>query len=301
MHIASKRDVPSKRAGDFKRGGDSVVLEPAWRALPVSTDFAGILLLVFAAAGIVVLIDRFVLKPKRLAAASAGAGMAADGEGVPEPVIVGYARTILPVLLVVVLFRSFVFEPFHIPSASMMPGLVEGDFILVNKFAYGLRLPVLHTRIVSTWKPQRGDVVVFRSTSGPRIDLIKRLIGLPGDHVRVRDNHIEINGQPVPWVPDGRYQGGYGFTGARLEREKLGAAEHDILLAPGRQAVDFEGVVPPGHYFFMGDNRNDSEDSRFPDVGFVPEDHLIGHAVRIWMSWRLPGWPQWARVGAAIR
>lgn len=265
----------------------------------MGSDLPSILVLVLAAAGIIVLVDRFVLRPRRLAA-SAGAGVAA-GSGAPEPLIVGYARSVLPVLLIVVLLRSFVFEPFHIPSASMMPGLVEGDFILVSKFTYGLRLPLLNTRILPTWEPQRGDVVVFRSTSGPPINLIKRLVGLPGDHVVVRDNHIEINGNPVPLAPDGRYTGGYGFTGAELKREKLGRSEHEILLAQERQAVDFEAVVPAGHYFFMGDNRNDSADSRFAQVGFVPEDHLVGRAVRIWMNWRIPGWPLFSRIGVPIR
>src|SRR6185437_5549094 len=186
---------------------------------------------------------------------------------------------------------------FRIPSASMMPGLVDGDFILVSKFRYGLRLPLLNTKILSTWEPQRGDVVVFHSTSGPPINLIKRLVGVPGDHVVVRNNRVEINGSPVPLVPDGRYSGGYGFTGAELRRETIGGREHRIMLAPVWRSVDFDGVVPAGHYFFMGDNRNDSEDSRFSPVGFVPADHLIGRAVAIWMNWRVPDWPQLGRIG----
>jgi signal peptidase I len=266
----------------------------------MNIDLSGILVLVLAAAAAVLLIDRFLLKPRRIAVG--GNTVTTDTNGKPpEPIIVGYVRSIFPVLLIVLLFRSFVFEPFRIPSASMMPGLVDGDFILVNKFQYGLRLPLLNAKVLSTWEPQRGDVVVFRSTSGPPINLIKRLVGLPGDHVLVRDNHIQINGTSVPLVPDGRYEGGYGFTGAELERENLGRSEHDIMLATERLAVDFEAVVPPGHYFFMGDNRNDSEDSRFDRVGFVPEDHLVGHAVRIWMNWRLPGWPIWGRIGTPIR
>lgn len=264
--------------------------------MPIGSDFSSILLLVLAAVGLVLLINHFVLQPRRAALAGAAADIATGGRG-REPVIVAYARSLFPVLLIVVVFRAFLFEPFRIPSASMMPGLVDGDFILVSKFRYGLRLPLVNTKVLPTWEPQRGDVVVFRSTSGPHINLIKRLVGVPGDHIVVRDNRISINGTPVSVVPDGRYSGNYGFTGAELKREQLGGREHEIMLVPGWRAVDFEAIVPVGHYFFMGDNRNDSEDSRFPDVGFVPDDHLIGRAVGIWMNWRLPGWPQLERIG----
>jgi len=250
-----------------------------------------LLLALLCAACVVLLVDVLILKPRRQAAGAAPIALA----------LVDYARAMAPVLLIVLLVRSFLFEPFRIPSASMMPGLVDGDFILVSKFTYGLRLPLLNTKVLATGEPQRGDVVVFRSTSGPPINLIKRVVGLPGDHIVVRANRITINGLPVPLSPDGRYGGGYGFTGAQLEREQLGRADHLILLAPERPAADFDGVVPAGHYFFMGDNRNDSEDSRFDRVGFVPEDHLVGHAIRIWMNWRIPGWPRLGRVGMRIR
>jgi signal peptidase I len=254
---------------------------------------SGILLAVLAVTGIILLIERFVLRPRRVAVGPATTA--------PEPLVVTYARTLFPVLLAVLLFRSFLFEPFRIPSASMMPGLVDGDFILVDKFRYGLRLPLINTKLLSTWEPQRGDVIVFRSTSGPPINLIKRLVGLPGDHVIVRDNRVTINGTPVPLIPDGRYADGYGFTGAELHRERFGPTDHVIMLAPQGLAVDFDAVVPAGHYFFMGDNRNDSEDSRFAQVGFVPEDHLVGHAIRIWMNWRIPGWPRVGRIGTPIQ
>jgi signal peptidase I len=259
----------------------------------VGTDISVILLAALAIVGVILLIELFILRPRRTAA---GPGTTAH-----EPAAVVYARSLFPVLLVVLLFRSFLFEPFRIPSASMMPGLVDGDFILVNKFRYGLRLPLTNTKVLSTWEPQRGDVIVFRSTSGPPINLIKRLVGLPGEHVVVRDNHVTINGKAVPLIPDGRYADGYGFTGAQLQRERLASTDHVIMLAPQGLAVDFDAVVPAGHYFFMGDNRNDSEDSRFEQVGFVPEDHLVGHAVRIWMNWRIPGWPHLARIGTRIQ
>jgi len=259
----------------------------------VVTDIPAILLAVLCIAGVVLLIDLLILKPRRTAAGPAVTAR--------EPVAVAYARTLFPVLLAVLLFRSFLFEPFRIPSASMMPGLVDGDFILVDKFSYGLRLPLTNTKVLATWEPQRGDVIVFRSTSGPPINLIKRLVGLPGDHVTVHDNRLAINGKPMPLSPDGRYADGYGFTGAELQRESFGASDHLIMLAPQGIAVDFDAVVPPGHYFFMGDNRNDSEDSRFAQVGFVPEDHLVGHAIRIWMNWQIPGWPHLGRIGTRIQ
>jgi len=183
----------------------------------------------------------------------------------------------------------------------MMPGLVDGDFILVNKISYGLRLPLFNTKLVPIGAPQRGDVVVFRLPSDPSINYIKRLVGLPGDHVLVRNNRVFINGRAVPLEADGIYRGGFGFTGSPLGLERFGQSAHVLMFASNRYAADFEGVVPAGHYFFMGDNRNDSEDSRFTRVGFVPDSRLVGRAVRIWMNWRLPGWPDWQRIGMRIQ
>ncbi len=257
------------------------------------SDYTAILAAAVALAGIIALLDARGLGRRK--------PVGPDGEPAPPSWVVSQARSLFPVLLAVLLFRSFLFEPFRIPSESMLPGLVDGDFILVTKFSYGLRLPLLNTLLLSTGDPQRGDVVVFRSPSDPDTNLIKRLIGLPGDHIVVRDNRVSINGAPMPLTPDGIYSGGFGFSGSPLAKERFGASEHVLLLASGRFATDFDGIVPAGHYFFMGDNRNDSEDSRFEDVGFVPRDHLIGHAVRIWMNWRLPGWPKLGRVGMRIQ
>jgi signal peptidase I len=257
-------------------------------------DLAGIFTLLLAVAGAILLADALIFKRKRQQRGAAGAQ-------VQEPPAVQYARSFFPVILVVLLVRAFVFEPFRIPSPSMMPGLVDGDFIFVNKFSYGLRLPVINTKIVPIGEPQRGDVIVFRLPSDPSVHFIKRLIGLPGDHVVVRDNQISINGAPLAMKRDGTYTGGYGFAGAELALERLGAKQHEVMFAPNRSATDFEAVVPAGHYFFMGDNRNDSEDSRFPIVGFVPEQNLVGHAVRIWMNWQMPHWPLWRRIGMQIR
>jgi signal peptidase I len=252
-------------------------------------DFSLILMLLFGVSGLIVLADASVLKRRRRAASNT-----------KEPLPIQYARSLFPVILIVLLVRSFVVEPFRIPSASMMPGLVDGDFIFVNKFSYGLRMPVLNSKILSTGHPQRGDVVVFRLPSNPSIHYIKRLIGLPGDHVVVRDNTIFINGARVPEKPDGQYTGGYGFTGAGLEVERIGERDHPIMLARNRMSTDYDSVVPPGNYFFMGDNRNDSEDSRFAQVGFVPERNLDGRAMLIWMNWQIPGWPAWRRFGTKI-
>jgi len=239
-------------------------------------DLAGIFSLLLVAAGMILLADWAVFKGRR--------PRGADGTVIREPLLVQYARSFFPVVLIVLLLRAFVFEPFRIPSASMMPGLVAGDFIFVNKFAYGLRLPLTNTKFVTIGEPQRGDVIVFRLPSDPSIHFIKRLIGLPGDHVVVRDNRLTVNGASIPLKPGGAYAGDHGFTGAELALERFGAAQHVVMLASNREAIDFDAVVPPGHYFFMGDNRNDSEDSRFRIVGFVPERNLVGHAVRIWMN-----------------
>jgi len=198
-----------------------------------------------------------------------------------------------------VLFLSFVFEPYQIPSLSMLPTLIAGDFIIVSKFSYGLRLPFINTKILSIGEPRRGDVIVFRSPTEDR-DLIKRLVGLPGEHVRVHDNRVFINGQLVPLELDGFYSGTGRFGGAQLARERLDDREHTLLLAAGLSAKDFEDTVPAHCYFFMGDNRNDSADSRYPEVGFVPEENLVGPALAIWMSWRLPDAPVLSRIGQHI-
>jgi signal peptidase I len=218
---------------------------------------------------------------------------------ITEPVIVQYARSFFPVILIVLIVRSFIIEPFRIPSESMMPGLIDGDFILVNKFAYGLRLPVINSKVLSTGQPQRGDVIVFRLPRDPSINYIKRLVGLPGDHVSVRNNRVFINGSPFALKPDGIYRGRR-FEGSELELEQIGNRQHVIMLATQLPITDFEAKVPAGEYFFMGDNRNDSEDSRFGKVGFVPEANIVGRADRIWLNWEFPHWPNWGRVGTKI-
>jgi signal peptidase I len=255
-------------------------------------DFEALFSLLLVVTGVILLADRLIFNSRRQ--------RNAEGAAAGEPLLVQYARSFFPVILIVLLVRSFIFEPFRIPSASMMPGLVDGDFIFVNKFSYGLRLPVVNTKILNTGEPKRGDVIVFRLPTNPSVHFIKRLIGLPGDHILVRDNRLTINGQNIPVKPDGTYSDGYGFSGSELESERFGATTHVIMLAPNRYATDYDTVVPEGHYFFMGDNRNDSADSRFPLVGFVPEKNLVGRAERIWMNWQIPGWPRAHRIGMKI-
>jgi signal peptidase I len=216
-----------------------------------------------------------------------------------EPVAVEYAKSFFPILFVVLVLRSFVFEPFQIPSPSMVPTLNVGDYILVNKFAYGLRLPVIGTKIIETGEPKRGDVMVFVPPHDPRY-FIKRVIGLPGDHVRFEDNIVYINGEPLP-QEEGGYMPG---SGIKLSLETIGGLTHAIHTDPLRFSHSYRWrdasgairdgwldpagmVVPQGHYFMMGDNRDDSEDSRY--WGPASEANIVGKAVAVWMH-REPGW-----------
>ena len=258
-------------------------------------DYSALLLVALIGSGAILALDSVYQRSRRRAPAPASTG------GIREPAMVGYARSFFPVILIVLIVRSFVFEPFRIPSASMMPNLVDGDFIFVSKWCYGLRLPISNTKLLSTGEPRRGDVIVFRLPSDPSVHYIKRLIGLPGDHVEVHDNRLTINGSPLLLASDGNYSGGYGFDGSPVGRERLDQSDHRVMFDSNRPSTDFEAVVPEGHYFFMGDNRNDSQDSRFPQVGFVPEGNLVGRATRIWMSWEFPHWPHWDRIGQPIR
>ena len=230
----------------------------------------------------------------------------------------------------VLLLRSFIFEPFRIPSDSMMPTLLDGDFIIVNKYIYGLRLPVINRKVVDLGEPQRGDVVVFRYPLDPSTNFIKRLVGLPGDHVQVHDNLIFINGKAVPfYVGPERYNDGC-YVNMSLARERLGNHDHEAIFCPvaldrapvlpgckrsgvrgyvcgdedapgGARMPPFDRIVPPGHYLMMGDNRDNSDDGR--SWGFVPEANLVGKATRIWFNWDLgrSGGPIWSRIGSAIR
>ena len=196
-----------------------------------------------------------------------------------------------PVLLFVLVIRTFVFEPFRIPSSSMMPTLLTGDFIYVNKFAYGLKMPVLHDTIIEVGKPKRGDIIVFRYPSDQSIDYIKRVVGIPGDKIRydTRKKMLYINGELVEQELVGAYEGLMDDpSNKRLIKkyEKLGDKNHMMFTQnnnyPPFKHIDV--IVPEGKYFAMGDNRDNSADSRF--WGYVPERNLVGRAVFIWMHWR---------------
>ncbi len=203
-----------------------------------------------------------------------------------EPLLVEYAHSFFPIVFIVLILRSFIAEPFRIPSGSMMPTLLIGDFILVNKYTYGIRLPVLNTKIVEVNEPERGDIVVFRFPKQPEIDYIKRVVGLPGDRVEYQHKKVFINGKPIKQVSLGRYQGvgqGVNMTGAEHLVEDLTGVEHSILIKHGLPTLNGVFTVPKGHYFVMGDNRDNSNDSRY--WGTVPEENLVGKAFFIWMSW----------------
>jgi signal peptidase I len=271
-------------------------------------DFPTFLVAATVLTGGIWLIDALFFAPKRRRLASAaaqGGAVAGAGSGeadhrasiakrVKEPVLVEYSRSFFPVILIVLLLRSFVVEPFRIPSGSMMPTLLVGDFILVNKFAYGLRWPVLNSKFLDLGEPQRGDVVVFRFPQQESVDYIKRVIGVPGDRVHYRNKTVHVNGEPVPQLPIGHYIGegsGKGHTGAALAVETIDGAEHQVLINPRSRDLprgceilaDGPVTVPEGHYFVMGDNRDNSNDSRC--WGFVPEENLVGKAFVIWMNW----------------
>ncbi len=218
------------------------------------------------------------------------------------PAIVDFARSFFPIFLIVLILRSFIVEPFKIPSASMMPTLLIGDFILVNKYDYGIRLPVLNTKILENKTPERGDIVVFRYPVNPSIPFIKRVVGLPGDKFKYQDKILTINDKAVEQLAIGTYRAvgsGKMMDGAILSTELLAGAEHEILRMPDRPSQNVEGIVPKGHYLVLGDNRDNSKDSRY--WGYVPDENLVGRAFMIWMNWDSKnGGVEWKRIGTMI-
>ena len=271
-----------------------------------AVDFSLMLVVVGAVSGLIWGVDQafFARRRKQLAAAAG-----TPQERVREPLAVEYARSFFPVIVLVLVIRSFLFEPFRIPSDSMMPTLFDGDFIFVSKYSYGLRLPVSNTLLVPTGTPQRGDVIVFRLPTNPKINYIKRLVGLPGDRIRVDENNqLYVNDKPMPQergpVYSGPKQEMLNYADAPTAFEQLGDKRHLVMFAHGGVKTG-EWVVPAGHYFFMGDNRNNSKDSRFQDEidapGFVPEQNLVGKAVRIWLNLDTRDGPLWRRIGNAIQ
>lgn len=272
-------------------------------------DFSFWLLLLTAVSGLVWAADSLLFRRARLQKQVVAATGTGEVSAAPpatasaaghDPILVEYARSFFPVLALVLLVRSFIFEPFRIPSDSMMPTLFAGDFIFVSKFSYDLRLPVFNIKILETGDPQRGDVVVFKLPSDPSVNYIKRLVGLPGDHIVVVNDQVFVNGQQLK-VELGGYYNDPTYANARLGTETLGAVQHQVMYIPESFAKDFDAVVPPGHYYFMGDNRDNSQDSRFPQVGFVPEANLVGRAKLIWLHWKFTELPILSRIGTRIR
>lgn len=277
--------------------------------------FALFMVIILVVTGLVWLLDWTVLSKKR-----AGAGI-----GQEEPWYVEYSKSFFPVILVVFVVRSFLVEPFKIPSGSMMPTLLAGDYILVNKYVYGIRLPILNNTLVKMGAPKRGDVFVFHYPPEPSIDYIKRVVGLPGDSIQYQDKRLTINGKAL----DTQYMARYDYVlsahdevGAEREinvsasrlQEQLGTVKHDILNhdlinqyeadALGDKLMRGETItVPAGHYFAMGDNRDNSSDSRV--WGFVPEHNLVGKAFFIWFNaedaWSFITTLKHARIGQQIK
>ena len=257
-------------------------------------SFPLFMILILLLTGVIWLVDYLFFQKKRAA-------------GLADPVAVEYAKSFFPVILLVFLIRSFVAEPFKIPSGSMMPTLLAGDYILVNKYTYGLRVPLANNVFYEINHPRRGDVMVFHYPPDPKVDYIKRIVGLPGDKIQYQDKRLTINGKLLDVVTEDNYDyemEGANIISARRLQEQLGEVKHDILIhdIPNRYNSDSLGeklmngetiTVPAGSYYAMGDNRDNSADSRV--WGFVPEKNLVGKAFFIWFNF-----DQFGRVGSTI-
>jgi signal peptidase I len=265
-------------------------------------DFATILVLLTFLSGLIWLLDNLFFAKKRTRLAETTGSQEEAGVQSGLPLIVDYAKSFFPIFLFVLVLRSFIVEPFRIPSASMMPTLLIGDFILVNKYNYGIRLPVINSKIISNGTPMRGDIIVFRYPENPSIPFIKRVVGLPGDHIAYYDKTLYVNDVPMKQTiigPYGASGSGSIMNGVSHRVEDLEIVEHDILVDIDRYSREVEGIVPEGHYFVLGDNRDNSKDSRY--WGFVPDDNLIGRAFMIWMNWDFRnGGIQWNRIGTMM-
>lgn len=256
----------------------------------MNINFPLILVVAVFITGLVALIDKVFFARKR----------APDAR---RPSIIDGCYSLFPILLLVLVIRSFIVEPFHIPSGSLKPTLLTGDLILVNKYDYGLRLPVVDTKIFKVSEPKIGDIVVFHWPVNPSLDFIKRVIGVPGDHISYINKVLYVNGvkadqRPIGYDVDSNDTGPV-WTVQKLQ-ENLSGIQHDIYINPQAPTTDFTNlIVPKGEYFVMGDNRDDSDDSRI--WGFVPEKNLVGKAILVWLSWDNNNWHvRWSRIGHRI-
>jgi signal peptidase I len=284
-------------------------------------NFALILFLLTIATGVIWVLDVFYLSKQRRVRADAAlaafdarnAKLRAEGLKVDEsgrasleadflrqPTWIEYSGSFFPVIALVFFLRSFLFEPFKIPSSSMVPTLVVGDLILVNKFTYGIRLPIINKKIVQLNDPQRGDVMVFKYPKDMSLDYIKRVVGVPGDKIVYKSKRLIVNGQEIAYQPLPDYLDDERLSYSKQYLENLTGVAHKILndeRAPAYVAnpdqfayhenctYNVEGfacTVPAGHYFVMGDNRDNSLDSRY--WGFVPDQNIVGKAFFVWMN-----------------
>lgn len=266
-------------------------------------NFPLILFILLVITGCIWLLDSLLWKKKRSAAEN-------------EPWWIEYPKSFFPIILIVFTLRSFVMEPFKIPSGSMIPTLLIGDFILVNKYTYGIRLPVINKKIIDINEPKRGDVLVFRYPEDPSVDYIKRVVGLPGDTITYHNKRLIINGETIRTDYEGDYkyvEAGFGYIYADRFSEYLAEESHSILVNQDVKGIQFSNVrqfefrenckyrrtgftceVPPGSYFTLGDNRDSSSDSRY--WGFVPEQNIVGKAFMIWWNFG-----DFSRIGLAIK
>ena len=287
------------------------MLEVAWPVLFIASlamltfkevmGFAAVLLIATVITGFIWLIDALAFRKQRAA-------------GAQDPVLVEMAKSFFPVILIVFTLRSFLFEPFKIPSGSMVPTLLVGDFILVNKFTYGIRIPVINKKIADMNSPQRGDVMVFRYPEDLSKDFIKRVVGTPGDTITYKSKRLTVNGKPVTTVATGSYtdteSGAVRFFEAFTEQ--LAGKPHQMMVDPRFPSLELARVrqfpnksnctyndeamsckVPAGHFLMMGDSRDNSDDGRY--WGFVPEENIVGKAVLVWMNFS-----SFKRIGTAI-
>lgn len=275
-------------------------------------DFSLVMFIALFGTGCIWLLDRVLGIPARKRKAEgivrAGGSNEAVERSLKEPVYVEYARAFFPVILVVFLLRSFLVEPFRIPSGSMLPSLLVGDFILVNKFEYGIRVPVINRKIFDLGTPSLGDIAVFRFPGDTSINYIKRIVGLPGDRVIYKDKRLYINGQLMaqrdlrPYV---LVESAHRMTVAKQLTEDLGDISHDILTTARADPGTMEFLVPDSEYLVMGDNRDRSNDSRY--WGYVPDQNLVGKAFLVWFSLDSTGnrswWDRivWSRIGDSIQ